>query len=521
MSNSTGSNQTPFNLSRQLFEKQAANTPEAIALEIIGSPLATLPKTIWTYTELDETIRSIAAGLKDLAATHNIAPGEFLLLRLNSNASFAFSFFGAIAAGFVPIPLSPHLSQEEVAFYIKDTGVKWAIQSSNLNLPEDSNLLSLSEEDLLSYIDNVPPGDYHETDAEDPAYLIYTSGTTSTPKGVLHAQRAVLGRAPMVKGWHDISAGDRILHAGDYNWTYTLGVGLMDPWARGATALIYHGEKSPTIWPQLIEAHKVTIFAAVPGVYRQILKYAPPTKQQLTTLRHCLSAGEALSSELRVKWQEHTGTPIYEALGQSEISTYVSTAPNIEVPKTAKGCIQKGRKVSILCAEDKTNLEPLDANQNGLIAVHETEKGLMLSYWQRPVEQQAQFRGPWFITGDLGSIDEQGNLTHTGRKDDLMNASGYRVSPDEVEKALTQSKTVSEAAVFEQRINQDLSIITAMIVKNEDSSLDDEALTEQLKLFVANKLAPYKQPKNYVFIDKLPKNKAGKLLRKDLQSLIK
>ena len=124
-------------------------------------------------------------------------------------------------------------------------------------------------------------GDYADTAADDPAFLIYTSGTTASPKGVLHAQRSAFGRRPMYQGWYGIGPDDRMLHAGAFNWTFTLGTGLTDPWANGATAIIYTGEKDPALWPRAHRETGATLFAGVPGVYRQILKYAKPAPDRL------------------------------------------------------------------------------------------------------------------------------------------------------------------------------------------------------------------------------------------------
>jgi 4-hydroxybenzoate-CoA ligase len=118
----------------------------------------------------------------------------------------------------------------------------------------------------------MPAGTFSDTHADDPAFLIYTSGTSGTPKGVLHAQRAAAARRPMDRGWYGITAQDRLLHAGAFNWTYTLGVGLMDPWANGATSVVYDGPRDPELWPGVIEASGATLFAAVPSLYRRILK---------------------------------------------------------------------------------------------------------------------------------------------------------------------------------------------------------------------------------------------------------
>lgn len=520
-----------FNLSQFVIGRQAEKHPNAIALKVISqnleksaSPLAANSNwqtTLWTYQQLDHAIRSIASGL----IKKGLNKGDFLPLRLKSDTTYALTFFGAITAGIIPIPLSPQLTSKEVDFFLDDTKAKHIALSENLALSEQAMRTSniLSEKDIRSFIEDCPPLDYANTHQDDPAFLIYSSGTTNKPKGVLHAQRVVKGRLPMQSGWHQIEPSDKILHAGDFNWTYTLGVGLMDPWLWGATALIYSPqegeEKSPELWPQLIKEHEITIFAAVPGIYRKILKYANPSSDELQTLRHGLTAGEALHRDLKTNWETKTGTPLYEALGQSEISTYVSTSLNINCPPEAKGRIQSGRKVTIL-KEDTSKTSPIEcpANEVGLIAVHNSDPGLMLQYWNRPAEMKEAFSGEWFITGDRGSIDENKHLTHLGRADDVMNAQGVRVSPLEVETCLLKHPSISEAAVFEKKIKSDLSIISALLVLKSDDS-DEDNTSKELTELIKKELASYKHPKSIKFVSHLPRNNAGKLLRNKLQNL--
>jgi len=523
-----------LNLSKAAIALQAHKTPTALALEIIGTPLKDCEQTQWTYAQLDNTIRSIAGAL----IKKGMKPGDFLLLRLNSDAAFALTFFGAIAAGLVPIPLSAHLTTSELEFFAKDTKhaqcATWWACAPNLPCPDKSTPHIISQAEILSFMQAPPVPDYYESHADDPAYLVYTSGTTNHPKGVLHAQRVLQGRVPMQQGWHHIKQGDRVLHAGDFNWTYTLGVGLMDPWVQGATALIYQGEKSPALWPPLIESHQVTIFAAVPGVYRQVLKYGNPTKQNMASLRHGLSAGESLPKQVHTEWKNQTGCSLYEAMGQSEISTYVSTAPNIEVPEGAKGRIQKGRNVVILPFEaissstapntgltiKETDLTPLAANQKGLIAIHNSDPGLMLCYWQREEQQKQQFCGPWFLTGDIGTIDDNQNLTHYGRYDDIMNAGGYRISPSEIEALILSHNQVEEAAVYEKPIRPGLSIIEAVIVLNNPKKNKNYSnIKDQIMQLLAKHLAPYKHPKAITIVPSLPRSKAGKVDKGKLSSL--
>jgi acetyl-CoA synthetase len=527
MKDVSSSKKALFNLSEFTIGRKAIQTPDAVALKIISNTPQTSLPDCWTYSDLDHAIRSIANGLLN----KGLRPGDFLPLRLRSDTPFALTFFGAIAAGIIPIPLSPGLTANEVSFFLKDTGAKHCAVSANLKMPTDLQhpVEQIHEADILSFRQKSHPLAYAKTREDDPAFLIYSSGTTGKPKGVLHAQRVIKGRLPMQAGWHQMNEEDIVLHAGEFNWTYTLGVGLMDPWLWGATALIYSAqspkEKTPELWPELIKTHGATIFAAVPGVYRQILKYAKPTPEDLKSLRHGLTAGEALNDRLHNEWQKQTGTKLYEALGQSEISTYVSTTTGTKHSPKAKGQIQQGRIVTILKEETslKEKLVPetpieCEKGDEGLIAIHKSDPGLMLKYWNRSEEMKKTFRGDWFITGDRGIIDENNYLTHLGRADDVMNAQGYRVSPQEIETILNSHKEITEAAVFENHIRDDLSIITALLVL-KDETLNKASVLNDLKTSLHDTLAPYKHPKSFHFIKKLPRNLAGKLIRKELNNL--
>ena len=183
----------------------------------------------------------------------------------------------------------------------------------------------------------------------------------------------------------------------------------------------------------------------MPSLYRRILKYAEAGPGAMPSLRHGLCAGEALPEPVAREWRERTGTVLYEALGQSEISTFISSAPDVPPKPERVGKPQAGRRVAILPQEGGD--EPLPPCESGLIAVHRADPGLMLGYWQRPAEDAAATRGDWFITGDLGMMDADGYIAHQGRADELMNAMGYRVSPVEVESVIAEHPGVAEAAV--------------------------------------------------------------------------
>jgi acyl-coenzyme A synthetase/AMP-(fatty) acid ligase len=308
-----------------------------------------------------------------------------------------------------------------------------------------------------------------------------------------------------------MAEGDVVLHAGAFNWTYTLGVGLTDPWANGAVAAIHGGPRDPAIWAELIERLGATIFAAVPGIYRQMLEGGGDLRRRLEGLRHGLTAGEPLPAATLEGWRAATGLELYEAFGMSEISTWVSQAPPGPARPGTPGRPQAGRLVAVLPVEG--GLDPLPVGEVGLIAIHRSDPGLMLGYWNRPLEEASAWRGEWFVSGDLAAIDGDGLVRYHGRDDDVMNAGGYRVSPLEVEAALALHPGVAEAAVAERRVAEATSIVVAWVVPHEAAALAPAAVLGWLE----GRLAAYKRPREVHVVPSLPRSPNGKLLRRLLR----
>ncbi len=501
-----------FNMAAYCIGRPAAERPGAPALLVIADAGGATPAELWTFAELEDAILRIAASLR----ARGLAPGARLLIRLENTSAYALLFFGAIAGGFVPLPTSAGLTEREARFLLQDSGAQAIAFGRDLSfsgLPSGVQMIEADE--IKRMIAAGKRGSWSDTGADtaadDAAFLIYTSGTTAQPKGVLHAQRSAFGRRPMYQGWYGIRPDDRMLHAGAFNWTFTLGTGLTDPWANGATAIIYTGEKDASLWPRLIAQTGATLFAAVPGLYRQILKYGNPTRDNLGALRHGLMAGETPPPGLFEEWSGRTGRELYEALGMSEISTYISTGPDVPRKAGSIGKPQPGRRVAILGLDGGP--EPLPPGEQGLLAVHRSDPGLMLGYWNRPEEEAQVIRGDWFIGGDIATIDADGYVSHHGRANDLMKALGYRVSPLEVETVLLQHPDVAEVACAEARVRADVSVIAAFIVPHAGRQPD----TAEIERFAAERLAPYKCPRAYLLVDSLPRTANGKLMRSQLK----
>ncbi|NEU13791.1 long-chain fatty acid--CoA ligase [Methylobacterium sp. BTF04] len=494
-----------FNAARYCLADNARLHPDKLALVMAGAGGRT---SRMTFGAVDRAVRGIAAGLLALAP----APGARVMIRMGNDVDYVLVYFAALAAGLVALPSSPQLTPGEAAFLLENSGAAIVVAGADCAVDRDSlgDRILLGADAIAQMKAGVPVADYADTAADDAATLVYTSGTTSRPKGVLHAHRAVYGRRPMHAHWLGLTRSDVMLHAGTMNWTYTLGVGITDPWACGATAVLYDGPRDPAIWPALIAQHRATLFAAVPSLYRQILKYADLAAYDLSSLRHGVTAGEALPRELLEAWQHATGKPLYEALGMSEISTYVSSGPTVPVRPGSPGKPQPGRRVAILPRDGAP--EPLAVGETGLLAVHRSEPGLMLGYWNRPEEEAAVLRGDWFAGGDLASLDSDGYLWFHGRNDDLMNALGYRVSPNEVEGVVGEHSDVAEVGVTELAVRVDLTVIAAFVVLKPGATQDAGGLIA----WCGERLAAYKCPREIRFLDALPRTANGKVQRKRL-----
>ncbi|MBU2581758.1 MAG: AMP-binding protein [Alphaproteobacteria bacterium] len=496
-------------MARYCLAGAASTTPDKPALIVVHDANDIEPAQVWTFAEIEDAVLRLASGLQ----TMGLGTGDRLLLRLPNTPLYPIVFFAAQAAGIVPLATSSTLTEGDVEFLLHDSRASAiAIDDALPPIPILETVKRLAVAEIEAMCRQCHRASWADTHADDPAYLIYTSGTTSRPKGVLHAHRAAWGRRPMYDGWCDIGRDDRMLHAGAFNWTYTLGTGLTDPWANGATAIIYTGEKRPAVWPALIQKTEATLFAAVPGLLRQILKYADVSKPQFATLRHALTAGEAPPPGLFAEWRQRTGTELYEALGMSEISTYISSAPSVPRKPGAIGKPQPGRAIAILPLDDAEGT-PLPPGEDGLIAVHRSDPGLMLGYWNRSEEEAEVYRGDWFISGDIGRIDDDGYVTHLGRANDIMKAQGYRVAPQEVEAVLIAHPGIAEVACAEVRVRDDVSVIAAFVVPHDWHA---PPAAGAILDFAAARLSAYKRPREIRFVKTLPRTANGKVIRSKL-----
>ncbi|MCU9837501.1 acyl--CoA ligase [Ruegeria sp. WL0004] len=487
---------TPFNLAAHVL-RHAERLADKTALSVLYENRT----DDWSYARLRQAILGTATGL--LAA--GLKPGDLILMRLGNTVEFPVAYLGAIAAGIVPVPTSSQLTEPETARMIAELSPVAILRDAGVACAPHPNQIGT---EALNAMHGLPPVEFAMGDPDRLAYAVYTSGTSGKPRAVAHAHRAIWARQMMVDGWYGLTEEDRLCHAGAFNWTYTLGTGLMDPWTIGATALIPAPGTDIDRLPDLLARHRATIFAAAPGVFRKLLQGRD--RLDLPALRHGLCAGEKLARALHEQWNRSSGTELYEAFGMSECSTFISSSPAHPARGEALGQPQPGRRIAILGPDG-----PVPQGQPGTIAVHRDDPGLMLGYLNAPEEAAARMQGDWFLTGDQGAMAIDGQITYLGRDDDMMNAGGYRVSPVEVEAVLARYPGIEQVGAASVEVKPDTFVIAAFY--SGPRELDETAL----RTYVEANLARYKQPRAFVYLPALPTGGNGKLLRRALPAYFK
>ncbi|MGB2832047.1 MAG: acyl-CoA synthetase [Methylotenera sp.] len=514
---------------QHLGTPQADNIAMIVEDDILGSSQI-------TFTELARKTDQFAQLLRNL----KVKVGDRVLIRLPNSLDYPIAFLGAMKMGAIAVPTSTLLTAEEVVYLAKDSGATvlvsdakaWAAMETQLvdSLRDMPNLAHI----LLSQTTETQPHGFlnvlslknslsvtnrcdatYKTKADDPAYLVYTSGTTGYPKGVLHAHRALLGRQPAAQYWFNYSAdsNDRIMHSGKFNWTYVLGSGLMDPLYLGKTVIVHEGKNDAQTWLNLIQKHQATIFIGVPTIYRQILQKTIATQAEIPSLRHYMSAGEHLSDEVLSQWRERFGVDIYEAVGMSEFSYYLSQSQFRPIRPGSAGFPQPGHPIKLL---NPDTLEEVAMGEEGMISVPLDDPGVFLRYWNLDEETAKYKHDGYFFTGDYAKYDSDGYIWFLGRKDDIIKSFGYRVSPYEIERVYKGHADVADCAAVGEEIEKDKLLVVIYVILKPDAKTSPDDLLN----FGKQHLAAYKTPKTVYLAQDFPRTKNGKILRKEISPKI-
>ncbi len=452
--------------------------------------------------------RALAA--QRLVQQFAIAPGERVLLLLNDTPAFFAVFLGCLRAGALPVPINPGHVPATVSFIARDAGVRLAfveaeLESALVELPALPRIRA--QHGVLEGARTGPAAPCSAACAGDAAFLLYTSGTTGAPKGVVHrhADLAVTA-AHYGRGVLGLGESDRVLSASKLFFAYGLGNSLTFPLMLGSECVLHPARATPEAIFALLRDETPTVFFGVPTLYAAMLAH-PALPASLERLRLCVSAGEALPASIAERWRARFGVEILDGLGSTEmLHIFVSNRPGESQPGSS-GVPVPGYEVRLV-GDDGRETAPGEIGAllaRGDSAAH--------SYHARPEESERTMFAPgWLRTGDSYRRDADGFLWHVGRSDDLFKASGQWVSPVEVEAALCAHAAVVEAAVVARKDADGIVRPHAFATLALGHAASD-ALAGELRAYVRERVAPHKVPRAIAFVDELPKTATGKIQR--------
>jgi acyl-coenzyme A synthetase/AMP-(fatty) acid ligase len=353
-----------------------------------------------------------------------------------------------------------------------------------------------------------------DTASGDPALILYTSGTTKDPKGVVHTHGYTWAKAAQAERWLDAKPDDIVWCTAGTGWAKSIWNVLLGPWSCGSAAVLHEGGFEPVERFRLIGETGTTVLCQAPTEYRLMAKLDGIEQYDLSRVRHMVSAGEPLNPEVIRVFEVAFGRTIHDGYGQTENTLIVGNFPGAEIRPGSMGLPAPGYDVAVIDWDG--NEAP--AGEEGDIALRGDAPALFAGYWNAPDETAAVYRGEWYVTGDRAVRDEDGYFWFTGRADDVILSAAYRIGPFEVESALLEHAAVAESAVVGKPDPDRGQIVKAFVVLRPGHGGSD-ALAAELKEHVKRVTAPYKYPREIEFVAELPKTRSGKMRRVELRKL--
>jgi benzoate-CoA ligase len=472
-----------------------------------------------TYGQLQELVNREGNGLVDLG----VEMEHRVLLLLLDCPEFVASFFGAIKIGAIPIPVNTMMRAQDYLYFLDDSRARVAIISQPL-LAEAGPILSQAKHLKQVVVVGRAEGaqiafdrwvgkassklEAADTSKDDAAFWLYSSGSTGFPKGAVHLQHdMVICSDTYALRVLELTERDRTVSAAKLFFAYGLGNNMYFPMRVGAQGVLYPLRPLPEAMFEVIDRYRPTIFYGVPTLYASMLQVKEAEKRfDCSSLRLCVSAGEALPPDLYKRWTDRFGVELLDGIGTTEIlHIFLSNRPG-QIRPGSSGVVVPGYEVAVVDDEGK----PLPPGEVGNLRV----KGdsTMAYYWNKHAKTKEALFGPWIQTGDKYYQDEDGYFWYCGRSDDMLKVGGIWVSPVEVENTLVGHPAVLEAAVVGKEDTDKLVKPKAYVVL-KDAYTGSPELESELKSFVKDKIAPYKYPRWIEVVTELPKTATGKIQR--------
>ncbi len=477
-----------------------------------------------TYCQLWHRVNQAGNAFTELG----LSKGDRVVLMVCDRPVFFYVYLGLMMIGAVPIAVNLRLSEADIAYTINDSEAQ-AVVLDGMFVSSYRNISASIKPNLKVIITDVERADFYylpkimgpasqeleavELKPNDPAFWMYSSGTTGRPKGVVHSQKSIFAADRLLGELLEVGPGDRIFGTSKLFFAFSLAHCFLAPLQLGATIILYPEWPDADAVAAVVERYKPTVLLSVPTFYRNMLRDGVAEKPEFKNVRCYLTAGEKLPRSLFDQWKAATGHPMLEGIGATETCfLFLANRPDKVNPGTC-GVPTPGTDVKVIDSNGDVVTEP---DMSGVLWVRMAS--VASGYWNLKKQTREVFKDGWYCTNDMFSFDVDGWYTYQGRADDMLKISGQWVSPAEIEEQVLKHVGVSEAAVVgvpnEDGLIRLALFIVAPNLKGTTEQLENE-LTDSL---IAN-LSIYKCPRRMYFVDEMPLTATGKLQRFALRQI--
>jgi acetyl-CoA synthetase len=448
------------------------------------------------------------------------------------------SFLGILKIGAIVQPLFSAFGDESLYVRLEDAQTR-AIITQRKHLPKVRKIrnrlpyleyiiivdpiktIELEDKELAFSLEETPSVEdmkKYPTTAESPSVLHYTSGTTGQPKGVQHVHYSLISQYLTTKWVLDLQDNDIYWCTADPGWVTGTSYGIIGPWSMGVTQCVLDAGFSAKTWYSFIEKYEITMWYSAPTAIRSLMKAGDEVVKSfnLSSLRHLASVGEPLNSEA-VIWSERIfNKPFHDTFWQTETgSIMIANFPEMKIKPGSMGRLFPGIVGVIL---DPKTYEPLkEIGKVGLIAFKPGWPAMMRAYWNNKEKYKEKFMNGWYLSGDKATIDNEGYFWFVGRDDDVINTGGHLISPFEVESVLLEHPAVGESAVVAKPDEVNMEVVKAFITLKPGFTPSSD-LELEIMNFIRKKLSSIAMPQEIEFMDKLPRTRSGKIMRRLLHA---
>lgn len=469
-----------------------------------------------TYGELDRRSANLAATLVERGLAH----GDRVAIKLSQSIDMAVAVLATIRAGGVVVPLSNVLARSGLEHRLADAAPSLIVAADGdaiFEVDTDAEHLEVSEVRRIA-LDGESQSSHRATDADEPVLLLYTSGTTGKPKGVLHGHRVLLGHHAVDLAFDHIRADDVAYSPVDWTWAGGMMLGLLVPLAHGITVVAHREPRfDPAATFDLMERTGVSIGLFPPTVLRMLRASSAFDHDAIrrSRLRCFITGAEAVEADL-IEWGRDLGLSINNAYGQTEANALVGHAASLspQLDQSTMGRPYPGHRIEVL----DDHLTPVAADRPGQLAVSADDPVCMLRYWNDPQATAGKIRGGWLLTGDTVHRDSNGSLHFHGRSDDIIKSGAYRLGPAEIEAAVLRHEAVAECAAVGLPDEIRGEVVTVVVRLGTAIPTDHvDRFEDELRTLVRGHVGAHAYPRVVRIVDELPKTTTDKIDRAALR----